>query len=388
MADSQGRHQCLNRASDKIEIYRHLIIDQIRGLGPSKIIKTATKLGCNLNEISQQPTQVLSSIGWSQEQIESLSAPLIRELQITKWLDASEQHHIVCFDHDIYPSLLKQISQPPLALFCVGDLALLSKPALAVVGSRRVSRDAELNTLSIVKGVCEATDLVIVSGLALGVDGLAHRQALASNAKTIAVLGNGVDIVYPKRHAVLYQQIAQNGLLISEFLPSVSPKPDFFPRRNRIISGLSLATLITEARIKSGSLVTANYALEQNRDVFAMPGNVRNPNSQGCHWLIKQGATLTESALDIIQVIGDKYRKSPSDNELSNSAVTQKNKQNTNQSLASDPLLDNVGYESTPVDFIAQQTGMSISEVLVQLLEYELRGLVASTSEGYIKLGS
>lgn len=382
MTDEHGSLLRHTSTADKALLQSYLRLIQVSGIGPTNIIASCQKLDCKLSELCQSTEQDLLPLGWSKEQVKELNGPCNAFEHVNAWLVSSSSNSIVCFDSDAYPSLLRQISQPPLLLFCTGDIRLLHYPMLAIVGSRRVSPDARVNTSQIITELSVHSNLAIVSGLAVGVDGIAHAKALETGLKTIAVLGCGVDLVYPNRHRDLYQSIKKNGLIISEFLPGTKPLPYYFPQRNRIISGLALGTLVTEARIKSGSLVTANYAIEQNREVFAVPSNIRNPNAQGPHWLIKQGANLVESGKDILEVLGDKYTKQHTLN-----GISQQTTKKANQSLASDKLLDSVGYESTPVDLIAQRTGISISDLLGQLLEYELRGLVASTSEGYVKLG-
>ncbi|GBL06237.1 DNA-processing protein DprA [Glaciecola sp. KUL10] len=382
MNNKHGRLLALTSKTDTKLLENYLRLIQVTGVGPSTILKTCRLLGCGLRSLCSTHNDELIGLGWSSEQISQLTTPNKSVNKVLSWLSKSDKHSVVCYDFETYPELLKQVSQPPLVLFCLGDINLLDSPMLAIVGSRRVSTDAQINTKTLVSQLSACSELAVISGLAIGVDGIAHRQALESGMNTIAVLGCGVDVVYPKRHAKLYDSIANNGLIISEFLPGTLPQPSFFPRRNRIISGLALGTLVSEARIQSGSLVTANYAIEQNREVFAVPSNIRNPNAEGCHWLIKQGANLVERASDITDVLGDKWTK-----QASLSGISSQTTKKTNQSLASDLLLDSVGYESTPVDLIAQRTGISISDLLGQLLEYELRGLVASTSEGYVKLG-
>lgn len=249
----------------------------------------------------------------------------------------------------------------------------------------------------------------------MGIDAQSHTAALnfsqclhnaaTLNGRTIAVLGNGIDVIYPKRHATLSAQIRQNGLLVSEFPPSVMPSPKLFPRRNRIISGLSLGTLVTEARIKSGSLITAKYAIEQGREVFAMPSNINNKQAEGCHWLIKQGAKLCECAQDIFDELPmtllktaqkQQAEKKPKQNlatiRLLDSVELESNKYGANSRAQQDEtensslLLQAVDFDVTSIDVIAMRTGQSISTLFVQLLEYELRGFITSTSEGYLKL--
>jgi DNA processing protein len=218
--------------------------------------------------------------------------------------------------------------------------------------------------------------------LAIGIDGLAHQGAILGSGLTIAVLGTGIDYTYPRRHVQLAQQILEmGGTLISEFAPYTPVRPENFPRRNRIISGLSLGTLVVEAAIKSGSLITARYAIEQDREVFAIPGNIHNPLSKGCHYLLKQGAKLVEDLGDI----NEEFQNLSIWKEHSSENKTQKN---VNQGLATDLLLDSVDFEATPLDIVAERSGMPVSLVMSQLLEYELRGLVTAVQGGYLKLGA
>lgn len=282
--------------------------------------------------------------------------------------------HIIYYTHRFYPSQLKQIHSAPMILFCLGDVELLNTPQLAVVGSRNATQGG-LQTAKDITTQLWSYQITVTSGLALGIDSAAHQGALAANGKTIAVLGTGVDVIYPKRNFKLYQQIKEQGLLISEFLPGTAALSKNFPKRNRIISGLSLGCIVVEAEIKSGSLVSAKYALEQNREVFAVPGSIFNPLSSGCHALIKQGAKLIENIDDILQELSI-FEK----NCLYNYRETE-NKEEI------DPLLDAVGYEVTSVDTVAARSGLAITEVLNQLLDLELSGKVERVLDGYIRLG-
>jgi DNA processing protein len=355
-----------------------LRLNNVPNIGYIRLSASANKLNCSLSQLVLKTDSELRAIGWSDEQIKAMSSSnkivLTQLEQSLLWLAQSHQHHFVSLECEQYPYLLKQISRPPLFLFVSGDINLLLKQKIAFVGSRKASLSAVQTTHELIQGLTHYTSAISVSGLALGIDAACHQASLANGLPTIGVLGCGVDVVYPKRHKALYSQVEQEGLLVSEFLLGTKPVSTMFPRRNRIISGMSLGTVVVEARIRSGSLVTANYAAEQNREVFAVPSHVTNPNAEGCHWLIKQGAKLTENIQDVID-------------EIPCIALdTKKVEKSSLESLASDPLLDSVSYSATSVDLIAKRTGMSLSDVLSQLLEYELRGLVASSAEGYIKL--
>lgn len=355
-----------------------LRLNNIPKIGYIRLSTSATKLSCSLSQLLTKSHSQLSAIGWSSEQVNAMSInnkTLSKQVaQTLAWICESDQHHFVSLECEDYPPLLKQISRPPLFLFVSGNIALLSQPQIAFVGSRKASFSAVQTTHDLIQNLAEHTCALSVSGLALGIDAACHQASLANNLPTIGVLGCGVDVVYPKRHKQLYMDVAQSGALVSEFLLGTFPVATMFPRRNRIISGMSLGTVVVEAKIKSGSLVTAKYAIEQNREVFAIPNNVNNPNAHGCHWLIKQGAKLTEDIQDILDEIPS-IAKQP-----------KKADNKTHEDLASDLLLDSVDYAATSIDSIVKLTAMPLKEVLLQLLEYELRGLITSTAQGYVKL--
>jgi len=296
---------------------------------------------------------------------------------------------VITFDDPLYPSLLKQIYDPPLIIFIQGNKKLLNHSQLAIVGSRSASASGREVAFEFAQQLAEA-GLVITSGLALGIDAVAHKGALTSNASTIAVVATGLDKVYPARHRALAQQIiTQNGAIISEFLPGTLPKAGHFPKRNRIISGLSVGVLVVEAALKSGSLITARCAIEQNRDVFSIPSTINDPQAKGCHWLIKQGAKLVEDVADIIEELtfdnkfGLQLKKQKESQEIVNKEIDKKSK---NKSLCVDELLASVGFEITPVDKVVFRSKLPIEEVLTRLTILELNGLVAAVPGGYLRL--
>jgi DNA processing protein len=219
-----------------------------------------------------------------------------------RWL-AAPGHHALALTAPEYPPLLREIHDPPAVLYVHGTVDILSGMQLAVVGSRNPSPGGTDNARDFSHALAKA-GLTITSGLAIGIDGAAHRGALAASGGTIAVAGTGLDIVYPARHRALAAAIAEHGALVSEFPPGSPPQPSSFPRRNRIISGLSLGTLVVEAASGSGSLITARAALEQGREVFAIPGSIHNPLARGCHALLRQGAKLVECVADILEELG------------------------------------------------------------------------------------
>ncbi|NCP66588.1 MAG: DNA-protecting protein DprA [Paraglaciecola sp.] len=351
------------------------------GLGVARLEKLLTHFSGNVSNIFKASASDLIECGMNQLQIDAILQPnqtFIR--QSLAWLAADSNHFALPIDHPLYPPLLKQTASPPLILFARGQLSILSNPQLAIVGSRNPSHSGKTCARSFARDLA-ACGWTITSGMALGIDALAHLGALDAQGNTIAVMGCGIDAIYPKKHAALAASILANqGLIISEFAPNSPAKPENFPRRNRIISGLSLGTLVVEAALKSGSLITARYALEQNREVFAIPGNIFNPMAQGCHHLIQQGAKLITSVQDINEEF-ELFFAAP---KSSSSIKSQKNSQ---QSLATERLLDSVDFEATPLDIVAERSGMTLSEVMSQLLEYELRGLVTAVPGGYVKLG-
>lgn len=296
---------------------------------------------------------------------------------------------IVTYDDISYPQLLKQIYDPPLVLFVKGDTQLLNKLQIAIVGSRAASVNGREAAFDIAQQLAQQ-GVVITSGLALGIDAAAHKGALKTSTGTIAVVATGLDKVYPARHKPLVKEIISNqGAIISEFLPGTSPKAGHFPKRNRLISGLSKGVLVVEAELKSGSLITARCALEQNREVFAVPSGINNPQGKGCHWLIKQGAKLVEQAADIIEELSvDESCELHLNYEQQTLAdnTTKKGEKNLKNDLCVDALLASVGFEITPIDKVVSRSELPIEEVLARLTMLELSGLVTAVPGGYIRL--
>lgn len=277
-----------------------------------------------------------------------------------------------------YPPLLQVIPDAPPILYLKGNAKHLSLPQLAIVGTRKPTLTGKELAYSFAKQLAEM-GIVVTSGLALGIDGASHQGALAAKGVTVAVLGTGLDLIYPKTHTELAQQIiAHDGVLISEFPPTTSPRPENFPRRNRIISGLSLGVLVVEAALKSGSLITARLALEQGRDVFAIPGSIHNPMAKGCHTLLRQGAKLVQSVTDIIEEITP---------QLASILVQEADSKPTKVIYELDQsyhkLLECLGFEPTPIDIIIKRSQMPVNQVTAMLLQLELKGVIAMRAGGY-----
>ncbi|MGF1683451.1 DNA-processing protein DprA [Photobacterium minamisatsumaniensis] len=329
-------------------------------------------------EICRMPLPALLALGVTARQAERLLHPnQARIAQALRWAEQINQH-ILTMDSLAYPSLLKEIASPPPILFIRGEPRWLAEPQLAIIGSRSASIDGRESAYEFAASMA-AANYVVTSGLALGVDGQAHYGALKNGGATIAVLGSGLDKVYPARHRELAKLIPEQGALVSEFWPDESPRPQNFPRRNRVISGLSVGVLVVEAAQKSGSLITANYALEQGREVFALPGSIRHPGSRGCNALIKNGAKLVETPVDIFEEVGA-LTECVKSNQLDLQLP-----QPENEELPFPALLANVGSEATPVDVVAERCGQPVHEIMIQLLELELLGVVTSVPGGYIK---
>lgn len=289
------------------------------------------------------------------------------------WL-GHEHNHIVTLADAEYPQALLQIPDPPPLLYVKGRLDLLNQPAIAVVGSRHATPQGQMNAESFSRNLSDSK-LCIVSGMALGIDAAAHRGGLDGASSSIAVVGTGLDIVYPSRNHVLAHELAQHGALISEFSLGTTALAHNFPRRNRIICGLSLGCLVIEAAIRSGSLITARLAVEQGRDVFAIPGSIHSPVSKGCHALIKQGAKLVESANDILDEL-----KWPSPQI---SVVTNRNDSTENDRH---PLLDALGFDPVGIDALTARSGLTSDTVCAMLLQLELEGRIACLPGGLYQL--
>jgi DNA processing protein len=286
------------------------------------------------------------------------------------WRREGRGRHIVPLGDATYPAALLQTADPPLLLYAQGRLELLQRPALAIVGSRNPTPQGADNARAFALHLARS-GYTIVSGLALGIDGAAHEGALAAtagDASTIAVVGTGLDRVYPSRHRELAHRIAEQGLLLSEFDLGTPPLPVNFPLRNRLIAGLSQGTLVVEAALASGSLITARCAADAGREVFAIPGSIHAPQSRGCHALIKQGAQLVESAEDILAELRPGAAARPADDAAA--------------PADSDPLLTVLGHDPATLDALVARCGWSAQRLAARLLELELDGHIARLPGG------
>jgi DNA processing protein len=353
------------------EVALWVALNQINGLGNAGLYQLLTKFGSPENIFSAGISQLKSVV--SDEIATTIHQGIRQEnIQATlEWLD-KEHAHIITLGDRHYPEQLLQISNPPVILYALGDLQLLSHPAIAIVGSRNATPQGEKNAESFSKDLCDQ-GFCIISGMALGIDGAAHRGALKSNGATIAVVGTGLDIVYPAKHRELAHQIASNGLILSEFPLGTPSKAQNFPRRNRIISGLSLGCLVIEANIDSGSMITARLAAEQGREVFAVPGSIHSPVSKGCHQLIKQGAKLVESSADIIEELKNVI---PTHSPIGPMAHKGQNTPESNSILAL------MGFDPTSFESLLSASGLTPETLSSMLMLLELEGKVAALAGG------
>ncbi len=295
-----------------------------------------------------------------------------------EWLQ-QEGCQLLTRHHPHYPTQLRELPDAPPLLFLRGSAELLSDPQLAVVGSRNPSASGRETAHDFARTLA-ATGMVITSGLAMGIDAASHQGALDGGGQTIAVTGTGLDRVYPASNRELAHAIIDGGgAILSEYSPGTPPHAGNFPRRNRIISGLSLGTLVVEAALRSGSLITARLAAEQGREVFAIPGSIHNPLARGCHQLIRQGAKLVESAGDILEELAPQLHAALNEGEESQPHEGGKLDEEYQG------LLRCIGHEATPVDQMIERSGLTAEAVSSMLLLLELQGFVESTAGGYVR---
>ena len=297
-----------------------------------------------------------------------------------------ENHHIITYIDESYPAQLKDLPDAPPILYVRGDPDYLAQPQLAIVGTRNPSA-AGRNTAREFASHLSNAGITITSGLASGIDGASHEGALQGLAGTIAVLAHGLDIIYPASHQKLAQDITQHGAVISEMPIGTQPQRGLFPRRNRLISALSLGTLIVEAALKSGSLITARLAMEQNKEVFAIPGSIHNPMARGCHQLIRQGAKLVETANDILEELCIPMEQNPSYLQKTESNIPE-NFKDSPQTLDPDhqKLLKCLAYEPSSIDELVISSNFSAAEVASMLLILELEGIVICQDGRYTNI--
>lgn len=357
------------------ELSYWLALVKIPTLGPRRIFKLLEQVS-EIKELYGQSEKFYDNIGVSQTIVGCFKKPDWGAVSKDfAWLSQSKDHAIVTITSDHYPKQLLATSTPPVILYIKGNLDVLNASQIAVVGSRRPSPEGKEIAYELSKDL-GTNKIIVTSGLAHGIDTASHLGAL-ENYHTIAVLGTGIDIIYPSSNHKLAERIVDKGAIVSE-LPLRAPAlAEHFPRRNRIISGLSVGTCIIEANEKSGSLITANYALEQGREVFAVPGSIRNPRSRGCHYLIKQGASLVTNAQDILFELGFPVRI--------NFPISSSERLTTNFELeeAHLKLLECIGYEPAKIDVLVERTNFPVKTLARLLIDLEIAGLICSNFSGY-----
>ncbi len=332
----------------------------------------------------QADTRQLQEAGLKATQIEALRSDSRQAIETDLHWAEQPDHHILCLTDKRYPVMLRQIADPPPILYARGNIDCLQQLQIAMVGSRNPTQPGLEMTRQFATHLSRC-GLLICSGMALGIDAAAHQSALAAGQATVAVMGTGLNRVYPARHRELAHQIAEQGVLVSEFPPDTGPQQNHFPRRNRIISGLSLGVVVMEAALRSGSLTTARHAMEQGREVFAIPGSINNPLARGCHRLIREGAKLVETAEDILEELGELARSQLLlENEHGNddnSFEIQTDIDNTGDQDY-DRLLSALAYDPASIDTLVMRCGLTAEEVSSMLLILELQGHVTTAPGG------
>ena len=348
------------------DIAAWLRLTNVRGLGRRTLVKLLKAFGSPAKILGASHATLAHAVG------APLAAAIAEDPDVAlierslNWAE-SAGHAIITLGDAAYPNALLTIADPPVVLYAAGNASLLGRTALAVVGSRNPSVQGLDNARAFARALGNA-GFTIVSGLALGIDAAAHEGALGSANGTIAVLGCGINVVYPKTNGLLFERIKAEGLLLSEHGLDVPPLPAHFPTRNRIISGLTRGCLVIEASLSSGSLITARVAAEQGREVFAVPGSIHSPLSKGCHALIKQGAKLVENANDILE-------------ELQYERVPPPGTQPALETPPS-PLLAAMGFDPVHLDILCSRLNLTPDVVSAMLLELELEGKVVAAPGG------
>ena len=353
----------------------------IFGIGRVSLIDLRKKFGGDFNQIFNVTRYDLKAAGLNASQIDQIKSPNESQVEAEIAWANEPDNHIICFDDDAYPALLKQTTNYPALLYCSGNIDLLTNPQIAIVGSRNCTPGGAKTAHDFAAYLSNA-GITITSGMAIGIDTHAHVGAMTGIGKTIAVTGTGLDKIYPAKNRQLAYDIHSDGLLVTEFPLGTSPRSNNFPRRNRIISGLSVATLVVEAARRSGSLITAHQAAEQGREVFAIPGSIHNPQVRGCHQLIKEGARLADTAADIIEDLSSLL------GYIANLPITQQSspdnpKDNVKLDESYSKLLEQMGYDPISKDLLVERSGLTIDKVSSMLLLLELDELIQSAPGGH-----
>ena len=352
-----------------------LRLSRMPGIGSARLMALLEAFGSPENILGASRAQLQLVLGDDSAPLDAFTATVNEERHTADmaWLQQDDCHLVSVLDSD-YPPMLREIPDPPPLLYVRGNPALLSLPQLAIVGSRNPTPAGNENAKAFARSLVTG-GLTVTSGFALGIDAAAHAGAIGAGGATIAVVGTGVDRVYPASNHKLAHQVAQTGAIVSEFPLGTPPLRENFPRRNRIISGLSLGTLVVEAALRSGSLITARLAIDQGREVFAIPGSIHSPLSKGCHRLIRQGAKLVETANDIIEELGALAGRlqQVSDNEGPGQTIKRS---------SDNGLLEYLGFDPIDIDTLVELSGLTPEVISSMLLDMELAGDVKSCAGG------
>lgn len=374
--DGQSRHKPADPRAALLALAR------APGVGGQTLARLLNRFG-SPEAVLDAPEKEFEELSLNRRTREALQSPDWQRVGADlRWLD-QEDHFLLREGDPQWPGLLHRIADPPAILYGRGDPDHLDHPQLAMVGSRNPTATGRDTAQEFARYLTEL-GLTITSGLAAGIDAAAHEGALAAGGPTVAVLGSGPDVTYPRRNQALAERVAAHGVIVSELPPGTEPRREHFPRRNRIISGLSLGTLVVEAALRSGSLITARVASEQGREVFALPGSIHNPLARGCHRLIRDGAKLVESADHILEELAPQLTEAlNAPREPRDAAAPGASPEpGAAEGAEYQQLLEHIGFDPTPVDRIIERSGLTPASVSSMLLLLELEGRVASTPGG------
>ena len=371
---------------NQIDIEKWLMLGHISGIGAIGFHKLYKYFETPTDILSAKPND-LKNARLSEKIIASLrNIPAEKIKADLAWLK-DDKHHILCFDDSKYPQSLRRLPDAPPLLFVKGDITLLDDPQIAIVGSRNPTPSGKKIAYDFARSLAEI-GLLVNSGMARGIDSAAHNGALDSGSPSLAVIATGQDIIYPAENKPLAQKLADNGVIVSEFPCGTPPHSSNFPRRNRIISGLAIGVLVVEAKFKSGALITARYANEQGKEVFAIPGSIHNPVSKGCHRLIKEGAMLVETTNDILLQLKSHINLNERDTSSTDQAKSPTENLDRNNTLEDEhsALLEQMGYDPVTADQLAERTGKPIAEIASILLILELENHISNQGGFYCRI--
>ncbi|MCC2645083.1 MAG: dprA [Burkholderiales bacterium] len=349
--------------TDKLHSWLHLAMTP--KVGPKTVLKLLHHFTTVENILAQDSNTLSQFVGSTVARLIVANAAEKAVNEAYTWLEKDKSNNIITLADSFYPKGLGEMVDPPIILFAKGDLSLLDKHKFTIIGTRHPTEQGTLNAFNFAKHLSNL-DLTIVSGMADGIDRYAHLGALEGHGKTIGVIGTGIDRVYPASNKDLFHKVAVDGLLLSEFALGTQPFVGNFPRRNRIVAGLSKGCLVIESAVDGGSMITANMALEMGREVMAIPGSIHNPVARGCHKLIKVGAKLIETTNDIIEEL----------------QIVQEVQKSVMAEPINDPILQIMGFDAVDIDHICNKLNVSVAEICANLLALELDGHITNCGNG------